>query len=186
MRIPFAWRGWPFGCETVLFGEGDAIDANSIRLLKGGILWRNPIPCWGTPLEENSILVEEGAPLQRILLVMEREGPLCEYHSLGEGNPLEGGKPLAGDYHSLGGDAPIATPFAVERGDCWGERHSLDEWRRGPLGQEDSSMKQILFALGTGTLMLQSQSGQLLTKGTSLMLTASGSREISDIGEWNS
>ena len=76
MQIPFAWRGWPFGCETVLFGEGDAIDANSIRLLKVGILWRNPIPCSGNPLEENSILVEERAPLQRILFVMERGRPM--------------------------------------------------------------------------------------------------------------
>ena len=47
-------------------------------------------------------------------------------------------------------------------------------------------MKRILFALGTGTPRCRAQSGQLLMKGTSLMLTASGSREVPDIGEWNS
>ena len=47
-------------------------------------------------------------------------------------------------------------------------------------------MKRILFALGTGTPHCRAQSGQLLMKGTSLMLTASGSREVPDIGEWNS
>ena len=37
MRIPLAWRGWdPLGAKPFSFGESDAIDANSIRLLKVG------------------------------------------------------------------------------------------------------------------------------------------------------
>ena len=64
------------GAKPFSFGEGDAIDANSISLLKAGILRKNPIPRSGNPLEENSILVEEGAPLQRILFVMERGRPM--------------------------------------------------------------------------------------------------------------
>ena len=144
-------RGWPSRCEShslgevdpwsakpFSFGEGDATDANSIRSLKVEILWKNPISCSGNPFEE-------GAPLQRILFVMKGEGPWCECQSLAEGNPPKEGKPLTGDNHSPWGEAPIATPFAEERGTAEAkgihlmkqeEVHQI--WRTLPTSEADS------------------------------------------------
>ena len=191
MRIPFARRGWFSGANSIRLREGDRLNANSIRLerltlwvrnrslwrgwrnwcefhslVKIGILWRNPIPYWGNPLEENTILLEEGAPLKRILFVMDRGRPRGEYDSLGEGNPLEGGKPLAGDYHSLGGDAPKATPIRCGEGRLL-RRYAFTwwNWEEGHLDRADSSMKRILFALWTETLMLQSPTSASVDEG---------------------
>ena len=94
-------RGWPTRCEShslrdvdpwfakpFSFGEGDATDANSIRSLKVGILWKNPIPCSGNPLEE-------GAPLQRILFVMERGRPMMWMSLTRRRESPEGGEALS-------------------------------------------------------------------------------------------
>ena len=43
MRIPFAWRGRPFGANLIRFGEGDPLDANPIRFGEGDPLGANPI-----------------------------------------------------------------------------------------------------------------------------------------------
>ena len=165
-RIPYVWRGWfsgergwpsrcesyplgevdPLGAKPFSFGEGDAIDANSIRLLKVGILWKNPIPCSGNPLEENSILVEEGAPLQRILFVMERGRPMMWMSLTRRREPLEGGETLSRRQPLARRRSPYSDTIRWGEGDCWGERHSLDEVRRGPPEREDSSNKRILFA----------------------------------------
>ena len=195
MRIPFAWRGWPFGanlirfgegdplanpirlervtlwceshslwrgwpswCESHSLGEGDAIDANSIRRWQGESFEANPIRCGeGTPLRRIPFSSEEGTPLKRIPFAVEREVPWGEYHSLGEGNPLDRGNPQQANPIRLEETPRKRNPFAVERGVPWGECHSLDQlWEEGHLDRVDSSMKRILFALETGTPMVQS------------------------------
>ena len=200
MRIPFARRGWFSGANSIRLREGDRLDANSIRLerltlwvrnrslwrgwrnwckfhslVKGGILWRNPIPCWGNPLEENSILLEEGAPLKRILFVMDRGRPMGwiwftrRREPLGRGETLSRRLPFAWRRH----------PFAVERGDCWGERHSLDEFeKRATWTGWTPPWSESYSHWGLEPSCCRAQPGHLLTKGTSLMRTASGSREI--------
>ena len=133
-------RGWPSRCESHSLGEvdpwfakpfsfreGDAIDANSIRSLKVGILWKNPIHCSGNPLEENSILVEEGAPLQRILFVMERGRPMMWMSLTRRREPPEGGEALSRRQPLALRRSPYSDTIRWGEGDCWGERHSLDE-----------------------------------------------------------
>ena len=88
-----------------------------------------------TQLMRNPFADEKGNPMKESHSLL-REASRGEYYSLREGDspetnpirygegkahgvniihlekgaPWKGGKPLAGDYHSLGGDAPKATP----------------------------------------------------------------------------
>ena len=213
MRIPFARRGWFSGANSIRLREGDRLDANSIRLerltlwVRNRSLWRgwrnwcefHSLVKKGDPMKESHSLFREaswreyhslrggGLPWNESYSLWIGEGPWGEYDSLGEGNPLEGGKPLAGDYHPLGGDAPKVTPFAVERGVCWDERHSLDEFeKRATWRGWTPPWSESYSHWGLEPSCCRAQPGHLLTKGTSLMRTAPGSREIPDIGEWNS
>ena len=154
-RIPYVWRGWfsgdrgwpsrceshslgevdPLGAKPFSFGEGDAIDANSIRLLKVGILWKNPIPCSGNPLEENSILVEEGAPLQRILFAMERGRPMMWMSLTRRREPLEGGETLSRRQPLARRRSPYSDTIRWEEGGLlrrkaftwWGKKRSTGQ-----------------------------------------------------------
>ena len=59
--------------------------------------------------------------------------------------------------------------------------------RRGPLGQGGLLHEANPIRIGDWNPHVQSPTwASVVTKGTSLMRTASGSRKIPDIGEWNS
>ena len=109
-------------------------------------LWR------GNPLEENTILLEEGTPLKRIPFAVDRGSPLRWISFTWKREPPgKGGKRLAGESHSLGGDSPEAKTIRCGEGSplMW-MSFTWSNLRRGPPGQGGLLYEANTIRIGEG------------------------------------
>ena len=140
VRIPISWRGLRNWCEFH-------------SLLTRGILWSESHSLWrGNPLEENTILLEEGTPLKRIPFAVDRGSPLRWISFTWRREPPgKGGKHLAGESHSLGGDSPEAKTIRCGEGSplMW-MSFTWSNLRRGPPGQDGLLYEANTIRIGEG------------------------------------